>query len=303
VSTPLKPKGKALLVGNGINLAAGLTPSWADVVKDLFGKPRSEPLEPRMKATPFPLLIEEACVPPFAHKGERVAQRTLVERLDEWRPAPIHRDLLGLGARHVLTTNYDLTLERASGRPYSQATPFIAETRYSLFRRNVLSDGASVWHIHGSVEAPRTMVLGYEHYSGHLQAVREAVVNGRSYGTTKYGPLKKSIPRGAKTPPQSWVEVALTHHLLIAGLRLDFAETALWWLLTYRARRRNLDARHLPATEIVFAVCRSEDGRPEVLDARAAQLRNCGVEVFSPLGGWDDFYPQVWKRFATMPSA
>ena len=295
----MNPRGKALLIGNGVNLTAGLEPSWEDVVKDMLGRPRGKRLTPRMRATPLPLLIEEASRPSFSHAGEKRAQERLAALLRVWEPSPIHREILQANVGDIITTNYDTVLERASGQTFTVERPFIREARYSLFRRHRLADGKRVWHIHGSIQSPDTMMLGFEHYGGQLQALREIVVNQRHYpGKHKqYGPLKELIPKRTNEPPESWAEVALTHHLLILGLTLDFAELGLWWLLTYRTRRLNLDPKWLPATTIAYAMRRPRK-RDAATRARVQQLKNCRVEIWEEDCDWVDLYRRALERFA-----
>jgi hypothetical protein len=151
--------GKAILVGNGINRVAGLTPTWSEIVSDLLDHENPDRLEKRMAVTPWPLLVEEAIGLQQRMHAERVV-RDLVDKLSEWKPTAWHRKLVALNVEHILTTNYDLVLENSfDGEPIRPEKPFQRETRYSMFRRNILPNGTRVWHIHGSIQNPNTMVL------------------------------------------------------------------------------------------------------------------------------------------------
>jgi len=45
--------------------------------------------------------------------------------------------------------------------------------------------------------------------------------------------------REGRTPStQSWIDLFFTKDIHVIGLTLDFVETDLWWLLTYRARSK-----------------------------------------------------------------
>ena len=281
-------------MGNGINLLGGLTDSWLTLVKELHGVAASDEF-PKMAVTPFPLLVEEACNPRFTHTGELAFQTELAGRLHQWEPGRIHAECLELAISHILTVNYDHTLEKASGKPFGVEAPLVQEKRYSLFRRNLLHDGKKVWHIHGDIACPRTMVLGYDHYAGHVQALREVVVRGYRRGGRTYGPLKRTLRTLKEVDPTSWVEVALTHHLVMIGLDLSFAEFGLWWLLSYRARRRNLSENNLPMTQLAYFTKKEPDadGRRT---ARASQLRNCEVEVIEIDGSWSDVYASALEH-------
>lgn len=290
----MKRHKKAVLVGNGINLVAGLGPSWEDLVKDVFRIPADQELEPHMKITPFPLLIESAFSPDSIGAVEEDIQGRLVKQLDGWSPGPVHERLAELRVDHVLTTNWDLTLERVHGHQPMPEKPFQNETRYSLYRRNLMPNGLRVWHIHGSIDTPRTMLLGFEHYSGHLHVMRQAMVDVRRYKKRQFGPVIKMVKSGSPAPPRSWLEIALTYDLLIIGLRLDFAELGLWWLLTYRARA--LRKRFVPATRVVFAQQQPE--KPSERDvALRSQLAACGIEVWEYRDTWDDVYFRAFEQF------
>jgi hypothetical protein len=296
-----RARGRALLVGNGVNLTAGLRPSWDDIVRDAFRIPREQGLEPRMKLTPFPLLIESAFDPSSIAQSEAEMQRRLAEQFAQWQPGHIHTQVANADVDHILTTNWDLAIERAAGTEVRVEKPFQRETRYSLFRRNILPNGKRLWHIHGSSQAPDTMVLGFEHYAGHLQVVRQVMVGERVYKHRRFGPVHKLILADPPSRPCSWLEVALTHHLLIIGLRLDFAELALWWLLTHRFRQLRKANGSMPETRVIYAYSRQESDSDHDL-ARCAQLNACGVEIWGYSSTWEEVYQRSLDRFAEIRS-
>jgi hypothetical protein len=84
---------------------------------------------------------------------------------------------------------------------------------------------------------PATISLGFEHYCGQLQDLRNYVVSGTNYKTKNYhnDPLTKRLST-LKGDPESWVDLFFTKEIHIIGLCLDFIEIDLWWLLTWRAK-------------------------------------------------------------------
>jgi len=81
--------------------------------------------------------------------------------------------------------------------------------------------------------------LGFEHYGGQLQQMRNYVVSGTTYSSPQAPrlPLLRRLKQGPiKT--HSWLDLFFTCDVHILGLSLDFVETDLWWLLTYRARQK-----------------------------------------------------------------
>jgi len=68
--------------------------------------------------------------------------------------------------------------------------------------------------------------------------MRNYTVNGTQY-KSKEVPKKSLVGRlraGQQPGYHSWIDLFFTHDIYIIGLTLDFVETDLWWLLTYRAR-------------------------------------------------------------------
>lgn len=228
-----------ILVGNGINnIQSAYT--WGDLVNDLIDFVGATK-HIRIAGKPFPLLYEEivAHAVKEKHIAESEIKEFIAKRITEFRPNAIHQHIIELRLENLLTTNYDYTLEMASGFPENK-TPVnagvIKENRYSLFRVAQVKS-SRVWHIHGERKAPTSIALGYEHYSGYLQLMRNYVVMGTALAYKKHF---DSLEKRLKTNTvryDSWVDFFFTHDIFIIGQSLDFVEMHLWWLLTYRARR------------------------------------------------------------------
>src|ERR1043166_5062950 len=143
------------------------------------------------------------------------------------------------------------------------------------------------------------MVLGFEHYAGHLHIIRQSVVDVRQYRRRTYGPVKKMVLALDHREPMSWLEVALSHHIMILGLGLDFAELGLWWLLTYRARALRDSPSALPNTRIVYANNPRDPDRDRK-EALLAQLRACRVDVIDFDCDWASFYSGAVTYFENL---
>ncbi|WP_421895793.1 SIR2 family protein [Marinoscillum sp.] len=138
----------------------------------------------------------------------------------------------------TLTTNYDLSFEKTAGLSPKKCVNkgFIKENLYNVFRYHQ-TNNHKIWHIHGSETTPKTITLGYEHYSGYLQQMRNYVATGTKgiYRKADFLPLAKRIKEG-NIGYESWIDLFFTNDIYIFGLNLDFVEMHLWWLLTYRSR-------------------------------------------------------------------
>lgn len=233
-------RDKVLLVGNGINNIASEY-KWGDLVDDLVEFVNAND---RIKKgnKPFPLLYEEIVAHAVKERGKKESQikKYIADRIAAFQPNDVHRRIVSMKLAGLLTTNYDYTLELAAGIDDQRAlvnSGVIQEKHFSLFRF-VKAKKARVWHIHGERNVPGSIALGYEHYSGYLQRMRNYVVSGTGESYAKqFEPLEKSVRKGTISF-DSWIDFFFVHDVYIVGLNLDFVEMHLWWLLTYRARRK-----------------------------------------------------------------
>ncbi len=167
---------------------------------------------------------------------EREVQKSISDAAKKIGENRYHRSILDKFT-FILTTNYDYALEKAllNGHitkleiPKSEST----ETRYSL-ERKIKIKGKQIWHIHGEAKKPNTICLGYDHYSGYLQKIRQYLTSGGTSGQMKE-PIAKRIS-GNHAEPDTWTEYFFTCNIYIVGLNLSFVESELWWLLVYRQR-------------------------------------------------------------------
>ena len=229
-------KNAVLLVGNDINNAtAGY--SWKDLLEDLMSFMQLKRVR-NMENKPFPLFYEEIFLA-TAVKGnsdEYGVKKFIAEKVMQLQPNSIHEQILELGCENILTTNYDNTFEKLTTKKKFPNKGVVKESLYNVFRWFDLG-GSKLWHIHGSGYTPRSVILGYEHYSGYLHFIRNYVVTGAD-DTYKNQDFKSVIRQIKKQEVihRSWVDLFFTNDVYIFGLNLDFAEMHLWWLLTYRAR-------------------------------------------------------------------
>jgi hypothetical protein len=226
--------GTAYLVGNGINRVGANGPSWQDILEELTSGVCLKKLD-SLTAIPFPLVFHELI---GAHALRGRTSRDLRGRVGniirKLRGGPLHQALMNRKVAHVLTTNYDQSLESSVGE-VGPCTTWEVSEKYSLFRHRVAA-GVRVWHIHGDVDPARSILMGYDHYSGALQRMR-------LYVKSEYHERKSPFKRGIRAfecdgKPYSWVDVFLRDDVHILGLTLDYSEIDVWWLLTYKDHLR-----------------------------------------------------------------
>lgn len=227
----------ALLIGNDINnIEQGN--SWSALLNDLKNYLAIDVEFPDDK--PFPLAYEEIFFKTIklTNFREKDIKQFVAEHVGKIRGGKIHQQICQLGAKHILTTNYDLSLEYSAHNGLKQVrnTGVIPEQKYSIFRKHQVKD-INFWHIHGSASVHQSITLGYEHYSGYLQYMRNYIVTGTkdTYKKKAFKPLLKRI-KDNQVQNESWLDLFFTKDVHIFALSLDFVETDLWWLLTYREK-------------------------------------------------------------------
>lgn len=229
-----KVAGKVLLIGNGPNrLSHGH--SWRELLQALQAFTGRDINFKK----PFPLLYEEVMLLSASRKiPEAEIMRRVAEKVTEFEPTLIHQKLLATGANHILTTNYDFSIQKAIDPNFNTFINegIIREARYSLFRK-INIDGYTVWPIHGSLNLPKTIMLGYDHYSGYLERMRAYVTSAAVYQNKSLKSLMARLNDGEKFV-RSWLDLVFMRDVYILGLTLDFVEIHLWWLLTYWGRKK-----------------------------------------------------------------
>jgi hypothetical protein len=233
-----------------------------------------------MEDKPFPMLYEEIFVEAVKNRRfkESDIKNFIAHEVSNLEPNDVHRLIVEAGAENILTTNYDLTLEKLFIQTPGDLknNGVIKESTFSLFRHYKINK-TNFWHIHGDANISGSITLGYEHYSGYLQQMRNYVANGT--GTAykiKFDPLIRRL-RNKNFTSSSWVDLFFTQDIYIIGLTMDFIEIHLWWLLTFRQRLKLI--KQVPVkNNIVYFY-------PDVLGKKIQNkldlLRSIGVTPFS----------------------
>ncbi len=234
---------KVIFFGNDINNINNSTTSWQELLNriiKIFGNRIDISTD-----KPFPLLYEEIYLKALkSHDIKETELKTKIAQIiGEIQPNEIHEQILQLECQDFITTNYDYVLQKVllenDSTSALQNKGLIQETKYSVFRHNIL-ENKKFWHVHGEINYPYSITLGFEHYGGQLQQFRNYTVSGTNYSNDKKN--RKSLHRRLKEndlSEDSWIDLIFKDEVHIMGLKLGFEETDLWWLLTNRARFQN----------------------------------------------------------------
>jgi hypothetical protein len=244
-------KDFALLIGNDIN---NIKPgkSWKELLDDITSYCGVNYINREDK--PFPMLYEEIFLSAVRNKmmDEKDLKGYIAKIVSEIKQNEIHERIRSLGVPHIMTTNYEFSIE---GQTPKSNNSMVIERLYSVFRKHELN-GTTYWHLHGDCNNPISINLGYEHYCGQLQNMRNYTLTGTNYKTE--GILKESLVRRLTNKEivnyQSWIDLFFTKDIYIFGLGLDFVESDLWWLLTYRARSKYYKSRFLINNKITYFI-------------------------------------------------
>lgn len=310
-----------LLLGNGINQNEGLVCSWDDLLKESLGydscsagaavnsaamtKQQNNTL-PSVDGMTMTLgydlqefyAIDHAIAESSTDLKRKIAdgmRRSMNGKTNdagfEWKNT-IHWTIMHLPINTYLTTNYDYALEN-SVDPLFVSKRGSNETTYSRYRKHIVNVGAeskTIYHIHGELHVPRSICLGFEHYSGSLEKMRSDLVRStkntedltddhRYHLRDVLMGLKKE--NGEDEDDGCWYLKFFTEDIYILGLGFDFSEQDLWWLLDFRIRKMKYEKNDLQIiNKIYFFDTDSSDMASEgKYAARNSLLRAFGVTI------------------------
>ena len=213
-----------LLYGNGINIVAG-APSWNNLLRGIFTNSNNY--------DGVPLTMNYDSLFLCQNRNELEVKNQISSKLKVYKGYLIEK-VSNTPFDAYMTTNYDRTLElyfdtQADG-------PLAKERRFSLFRRSCCMRAKktlSVWHIHGDVKFPQSIMLGFDQYCRYLRKI-ELYVFGKLKNISEVS-MEERI-KNRKTSITSWVDLFFVSDIYIVGFGLDYSEIDIWWLFFHRAR-------------------------------------------------------------------
>jgi hypothetical protein len=291
---------RVVLFGNGIN-RLNSNNSWEELLNELA---KSMVEKPPLSMKPFPLYYEEIILTlKMAKKDEEKLISYLFNKIDNKMPDDLYKEFCQY-FDVILTTNYDYNIERAISKSplvKENIKTITKESKFSLFRYDEI-DGKKVWHIHGEINKPNSICLGYERYGGNIERTRGFIINGDH--KKGINPLKTRLPLKKY---ESWIDYFFQNDIYIIGLGMGFEEIDLWWLLDYRAREINNSNKKItnkiyyyyPYIDTNF----DDKTKMEKQEESIAQvLTSFGVivkKIHIIAGKYSHFYQEVLKKIKT----
>ena len=243
----------AILFGNGLNRAAGNNMSWEDLLKKLSSV-RDLPSDSNT--------LNYECIYLDLCKGERKYEKgsaveieydlkcKIAKACSSFHAGEIYEKLAQLPVHVYLTTNYDGVLDRTlekMGYNFDKDASCMTETLYSIrrchaYQKTLIEPSKRIFPIHGEYAAPKSIMIGYDHYCGSLGKLDDFFKGNYAYQqneqviklpklTTRLKDEEKRLDMG-----MYWPDYFFTHNIHIIGLSLQLVETDLWWVLNKRSR-------------------------------------------------------------------
>lgn len=234
-----------ILFGNGFNRLRNSGISWEDVLNDLKKENFSN------GNLPYTLIYEKSLLD--GAKGqintftdyEFDVKVKLAELMKTIVPADIYKNLATLGLKKYLTTNYDYCLNQIFELNKLKDVNNSTEDIYSIRRKTTFyneknEEVSTIWNIHGEINKPISIMLGYDHYTGSLSKLESYVKGNYEFAfnrdSIKPKSMRSKILGQSDFDDYSWIESLFKDKVHIIGLKLDYSETDIYWILNKRKR-------------------------------------------------------------------
>ena len=237
---------KILLLGNGINRAFD-GESWEDLIASaMIDNGCSIPYKD-IQNMPATMQIVIASSKVYSDNENCQDISKFVQKLckgwaDNANKNPLDKDyllmlekVLGLPVDAILTTNYSNEFEIAATGNTSMYSLRCCQRRtkdleydrqFRLYQYSSLGEnypGKSLWHIHGDISKPDSVVLGHYYYGKLLRKIEDRVSD-----FTKH--YHSCMSQNLEFVPKSWVDYFLLGDVYMLGFGMDLSEQDLWWL-------------------------------------------------------------------------
>lgn len=261
-----------ILFGNGLNLLNGTT-SWDKLVHGIDDSSIPNTLQYEAKIMKLTSKKED-----FSKNSELSLKKEIATEMSKYMSNEIYRHLASIdNVDHYVTTNYDEVMEHTlNSIGYKTINWVRRETAYSLRRRIVLANEGKeklLWHCHGEIFAPPTIMLGLDQYCGSVGRISEYLSGKYKFKDGKDDvivPKMSERLHGDFGQINSWVDLFFISNVYIVGFSLLYEETDIWWVLTRRMRLIK-QGKKINNRIIFFG---------DVKEGKEELFRSLGVEVY-----------------------
>lgn len=268
---------KTILFGNGLNYMSKSHISWTSLLDKIKGENLFE-----NGSLPYTMIYERSILgSPISFdtltKKEEAIKISLANMLNEF-PSNIYFEKLSeLNVQNYLTTNYDYAfLNVYQGKKNINIVNKSTEGIYSIRRhKDIFIDDklvSKLWHIHGEIEVPPSIMLGLDQYCGSVAKIDNYVKGRYEYQEQKMivrtPSISDKLSDKSKFDNSSWIELFFNSDIHIIGLGLDFSEIDLWWVLNKRARfMLENNTKELISNKIIYYTTAENEDQLNLLKA------------------------------------
>lgn len=216
---------KVIFVGNGINRIQS-DYSWFQLLEDLKKEARVDK-EVINGNKPFPILYEEIYFrskKKYDLKEQQLLNLT-VSKMKDMKGNDIHHKIMMLSnVDIIITTNYDYTLETSIASTFHTISKSKEKSVEKIYRITTCNEvkGKQVWHIHGELNYPRSIVLGQNMYARIIGRIQN-YLSAETFLQTD----------------ESWIDMMFKDEIHMLGFGLDYSEVDIWSILNARVRHYN----------------------------------------------------------------
>ena len=283
---PINERPQCLLVGNGINRSFN-DPSWEDMIKNELKYSETDVSYETIQQMPSTMQIVVATADHVDQRMKVFSDNLMKLNMTAERIAFL-RSIMNLPVDDILTANYSFELEAADGMPLKKKTYSsrlsstfeLEEKRFRLYQYYETEQRKRIWHIHGDVAKPETILMGHYYYAKLLRYIQECVPRT----VRRYQYCKKN---DEPFHPYSWVDQFLTGDIYIVGLGMYLCEIDLWYLLCCKKR-------NFPETKVRFYELELKDTSIRLL-SETYQVEIVDGKQLS-VTSFDDFYPAAFNH-------
>lgn len=313
--------GKVLLLGDGLNLLSQNL-SWKTLLsnvqaKDEAGLAVHDSMD--LVDVPYPLQYDYLLLSSDFRKRvhevkgstgwkkviedrQFALKKAICDELKAFSPNDIYRQLASLSFDAYLTTNYDHVLDGTlNAMSYQSVVGDKSEMNYNIRRKRCLlkgSDKKTIYPIHGDMDSPRSIVIGYNHYCGTVAKISDYLKGNYKMKIGKGSEFK--IPRmldrlqNGDDQFYSWIDHIFMSDVYIVGLGLDYSEIDLWWLLDRRQRMVRGDGV-MKKNKIVYFLIEDSKKLTQPQIAKVGLLDRLGVQChyISKSNGYMAAYQEI----------
>lgn len=204
--------------------------------------------------------------------------------------------LVNLPFDAILTTNYTYEIENVFKPNFSsfntnkqrkfafsssdryKDTKYFIRTFNRLGNENI-NDLKDIWHIHGEIRRPSSMVLTHDEYARLIGKILEYNIKQKN----KYQLDFESLTF------YSWIDYFIMGDLYIIGQGFDFSEFDLWWLLSRRQRERG------EVGKVIFynPIKESDEAKIDALSQMGVKCKSFDICVDDNDGAYSEFYEKA----------